>query len=58
MNITDLNLLSDYNNRVSKGIVHTPEYVARMKKLQAEFDIERTDAKRRTSLMEKEREMI
>jgi hypothetical protein len=30
--------LADYNTRVSKGIVHTPEYDARMAELQAEFD--------------------
>lgn len=41
MNIFDLNLLSEYNNRVHKGIVHTPEYAERMKKLQKQFDEEK-----------------
>lgn len=31
--------LADYNARVYKGIVHTPEYHARMAELQAEFDL-------------------
>ncbi len=30
--------LADYNARVSKGVVHSPEYVARMALLQREFD--------------------
>jgi hypothetical protein len=33
--------LAGYNSRVSKGIVHTPEYVARMAAEQARFDAER-----------------
>jgi len=32
--------LADYNNRVSKGIVHTPEYAARMAEQQRQFNIE------------------
>jgi hypothetical protein len=32
------NELADYNSRVWKGIQHTPEYMARMAELQAEFD--------------------
>ena len=30
--------LADYNSRVSKGIVHTPEYVAYMAEKQIQFD--------------------
>lgn len=30
--------LADFNGEVARGIVHTPEYVDRMKKLQAEYD--------------------
>jgi hypothetical protein len=30
--------LADYNARVSKGIVHTPEYTERMVGLQADFN--------------------
>lgn len=30
--------LADYNTRVYHGVVHTPEYDARMAKLQEEFD--------------------
>ena len=43
--------LADYNSRVSKGIVHTPEFVARMEIEQAAFNAEmaaryrRNDAK-------------
>lgn len=32
--------LADYNSRVSKGIVHDPEYSLRMAREQREFDLE------------------
>lgn len=32
--------LADYNSRVGKGIVHEPEYVARMQREQDQFDLE------------------
>lgn len=37
---TRWNALADYNTRVSKGIVHTPEFVALMVEEQAAFDRE------------------
>lgn len=32
--------LADYNSRVAKGIVHTPEYVERMRQEQVAFNRE------------------
>lgn len=37
--------LADYNARVSKGIVHTPEYVAMMRDVQRRFDDEVNDGR-------------
>lgn len=36
--------LAAYNDRVSKGIVHTPEYTERMRREQARFDAEQANA--------------
>ena len=36
----NLEELAEYNSRLSKGIVHTKEFIDRMNKLQSEFDEE------------------
>jgi len=36
----NLEELAEYNSRLSKGIVHTKEFIERMNKLQSEFDEE------------------
>ena len=37
MNDIDINRLATYNDEVSRGIVHTPEWRAEMARLQADF---------------------
>lgn len=36
----EYNLLATYNSEVARGIIHTKEYVEKMKKLQKEYNKE------------------
>ncbi len=38
--MTDIDVLGRYNAEISRGIMHTPEWQAKMAELQSRFDVE------------------
>ena len=36
----DVEELAEYNSRVSRGVLHTPEYVEKMRRLQEQYNEE------------------